>query len=94
MIPFTVLERCLRVIELSGIMAEKGNQNSISDAGVGVLSAKCAAEGAYLNVVINLADIKDPDWVVDVRRKADSIIEQIRTSSAAKMDVVNKALKI
>lgn len=94
LIPFSVLERCLRVIELAGIMAEKGNQNSISDAGVGVLSAQCAAEGAYLNVIINLADINDTDWVADIREKADKIIALVRTNAAAQMAVVNKALNI
>lgn len=40
-------------------MAEIGNPNSISDAGVGALCARSAVIGAYMNVRINAAELKD-----------------------------------
>jgi len=94
LIPFGVLERSLRVIEVARIMAEKGNQNSISDAGVGVLAAQCAAEGAFLNVIINLADIDDSVWVSDLRPKAVKLVEKVRESAKDAMMIVNKSLNI
>ena len=40
-------------------MAEEGNPNSVSDAGVGALAARAAVQGAFLNVKINAAGLKD-----------------------------------
>ena len=40
-------------------MAEKGNTNSASDAGVAALMARAGVEGAVLNVLINLGSVKD-----------------------------------
>ena len=41
-------------------MATKGNPNSVSDAGVGALALHACIEGAWLNVKINAADLKEP----------------------------------
>ncbi len=54
-VPFSVLQKLPRTIELAAEIAEIGNQNSLSDAGVAVLTAVTGAEGAYYNVLINLA---------------------------------------
>lgn len=50
-------------------MAKDGNPNSVSDAGVGALCIRTAVHGAYLNVKINAAGIKD-------RSIADKILEE------------------
>ncbi|HPQ42460.1 MAG TPA: cyclodeaminase/cyclohydrolase family protein, partial [bacterium] len=94
MIPLGVLERSRRVIDLAETMAQKGNRNSISDAGVGILAARCAAEGAYLNVMINIADIADPDWVAGVRERAGTCIADVRQAAEKALEVVNTALGI
>ncbi|MBN1879604.1 glutamate formimidoyltransferase [bacterium] len=94
MIPFNVLTRSRRVIDLAEIMALRGNQKSISDAGVGILSAQCAAEGAYLNVMINVADIADETWVNDMRERATQMIRSIREAAEKAIQVVHHALKI
>jgi formiminotetrahydrofolate cyclodeaminase len=50
---------CAEVIELSRAVAEKGNKNVVSDAGVAVLAGHAALKSAALNVRINLGAIKD-----------------------------------
>ena len=57
--PLRVCTRSLRVLELAAQVAERGNPNAASDAGVGALLAGTAVEGAALNVQINLGAIKD-----------------------------------
>jgi glutamate formiminotransferase/formiminotetrahydrofolate cyclodeaminase len=47
---------CFEVVEA---MAQQGNPNSISDAGVGALCIRSAILGAYLNVCINASGIKE-----------------------------------
>jgi len=60
--PFEVCTHALRVLELAGVVAERGNPNAISDVGVAVLLAASALEGAAMNVEINLGSIKDEDY--------------------------------
>src|SRR6185436_17021071 len=59
-IPLGVLEACPEVIGLNREIARIGLQASLSDAGVGAQMARAAAAGAYQNVCINLASLKDP----------------------------------
>jgi glutamate formiminotransferase / formiminotetrahydrofolate cyclodeaminase len=58
-IPLGVLEACPELIELNREVGRIGLQASLSDAGVGVQMARAAAAGAYQNVCINLAGLKD-----------------------------------
>jgi len=57
--PMCVCMRSLRVLELALQVAEQGNPNAVSDAGVAALLAATALEGGALNVQINLGSIKD-----------------------------------
>ena len=54
-VPLQVLQDCAVLIDIAGIVVKDGNQNSLSDAGCAVLNAVAAAEGAFMNVLINLA---------------------------------------
>lgn len=94
LIPLDVLKRSLRTIEIAEIMAQRGNQNSISDAGVGVLSALCAAEGAFLNVMINIADVDDKQWVEKTRTIAVETVYKVRKAADKALQPVHKALNI
>ena len=54
-------------------MAEIGNPNSISDAGVGALCVRSAVIGAYMNVRINAAELKDESFKKEILAKAEKI---------------------
>ena len=58
-VPLDCAKECAEVVRLSGRAAEVGNQNVISDAGVGVLAAWAALRSAVLNVNINAPSLKD-----------------------------------
>ncbi|MBR9919857.1 MAG: glutamate formimidoyltransferase [Bacteroidetes bacterium] len=64
-VPFKVMELCTASFEVIRAMAEKGNPNSASDAGVGALCARAAIHGAFMNVQINCADVEDKDFVAE-----------------------------
>ena len=68
-IPFRVMNKSLESMEIIKAMAEEGNPNSVSDAGVGALCARAAVMGAYLNVKINAAGLSDKDFVMDILEK-------------------------
>ena len=68
------METAFESFKLLEEMAKNGNPNSVSDAGVGVLCAKTAVEGAYLNVIINCKDLDDKAFVDDMTGKAESLL--------------------
>jgi glutamate formiminotransferase/formiminotetrahydrofolate cyclodeaminase len=56
-------------MEVIKAMAEVGNPNSVSDAGVGALCARSAVMGAFMNVRINASGYDDKGFVDDVLKK-------------------------
>jgi glutamate formiminotransferase/formiminotetrahydrofolate cyclodeaminase len=54
-------------------MVEKGNPNSITDAGVGALCARTAVKGAVMNVRVNLQGFEDADFVKKSLQKAKEL---------------------
>lgn len=56
-IPANVLRKCKETITLIKVICERGNQNSLSDAGVASSLVSTAAEGAFLNVLINCSSL-------------------------------------
>ena len=58
-IPFKVMQASYDSMEVIKAMAEAGNPNSVSDAGVGALCARSAVMGAFINVRINAAGYDD-----------------------------------
>jgi glutamate formiminotransferase/formiminotetrahydrofolate cyclodeaminase len=77
LVPLAVLRRSLEAARLAKSVVERGNKNSISDGGVAALTARSAAEGAYLNVRINLPGITDGDFRRETLAEADMLREQV-----------------
>ena len=72
-VPFRVMQLSAAALPLAVAMAEQGNPNSVSDAGVGALCARAAVRGAYLNVRINAKGLADRNYVRQVIRKGAAI---------------------
>ncbi len=58
-VPLRTAEACVRALELIEAVAEAGNENAVSDAGVAAWLARAGAEGAALNVRINLPSVSE-----------------------------------
>lgn len=71
-IPLKVMEKSLEVLKFSKTVAEKGNVNAVSDAGVAALMAKAAVLGAGYNVKINLGSIEDESFAEQTRKTSES----------------------
>lgn len=89
LIPLKVAEKALDVLSLAKVVAEKGNVNSISDAGVSALMAKASLDGAILNVRINLSGLGDADFV----RKLSGEIEGYQSKADALADDILKTVE-
>ncbi len=63
LVPLSVMKHALDAMALAKAVAERGNVNSVSDAGVSALMLQAGAESAALNVQINLKNIGDTDFV-------------------------------
>lgn len=72
-VPLRTMKRAVEVFEILRAMAEQGNPNSVSDAGVGALAARSAVLGARLNVRINAAGLKDRAVADALTAEADAI---------------------
>lgn len=81
--PLATLERTIPALDCAMAVAEHGNPNSLSDAGVAGLMARAAAMGAYYNVLINLAGITDEKWSKDIRTKADLLLANAEEKAEA-----------
>lgn len=91
-IPLRVMEVALDSMAVMKAMAEVGNPNSVSDAGVGALCARAAVRGAYLNVRINAGDLKDKVFVQDVLSRGQKMLEQAEAQEREILAIVNEKL--
>ncbi len=85
-VPLRTMKAAERVLPIVKAMAEQGNPNSVSDAGVGALAARSAVLGARLNVRINAAGLKDRAKAEALIAEADAIAERV---VAAEQEVLN-----
>ncbi len=87
-VPLKVMQLTHDSMEILKAMAETGNPNSVSDAGVGALCARTAVEGAFLNVKINAAGLKDEVYLKNVLEKAKNLLLWAREREAEILEIV------
>jgi len=77
-VPLKIMSNCIEALKIADRVSEIGNINSISDVGVAGCMGKAGAEGAYLNVKINLSGIKDEKFKKEILQKADKKLEEAK----------------
>lgn len=90
--PLKVMQTAYESMALIAEMAEKGNPNSVSDAGVGALCARSAVYGAFLNVKINAASLSDKEKAKAYTDKAATILKNALDKETAILKVVESKL--
>lgn len=91
-IPFRVMENAYASLEIIKAMAFEGNQNSVSDAGVGALCASMAVSGAYMNVRINASGLTDKSMAEEYIIKGKKIEENTKTIAEEVIAYVNSKI--
>ncbi|MFH1862762.1 MAG: cyclodeaminase/cyclohydrolase family protein [bacterium] len=88
-VPLNVMETALQALEVTLTVAEKGNVNSASDAGVAGLLLVAAIDGAALNVRINLSGLANHPFAEhaaqrlrEINKKRDELFAAIQTDVA------------
>jgi len=77
LVPLEVMRHCIDGLALTQEVAQSGNVNSVSDAGVAAIMLHAAAEAASLNVKINLSSLSDTEFV---GWKSDEVETLLKTS--------------
>ncbi len=89
-IPFNTMKLCYESMRVMLEMAKTGNPNSISDAGVGAISARGGVMGAWLNIKINAKDLKDRNYAENILTEAKQISEKTRQLETEILSIVNE----
>jgi glutamate formiminotransferase / formiminotetrahydrofolate cyclodeaminase len=92
-VPFKTMQRTFDSFEIIKAMAENGNPNSVTDAGVGALCARSAVIGAFLNVKINASGLKDKDFAAEILKQASEIVSKAVKFENEILEIVNRKLK-
>lgn len=91
-VPLRTMQRSFDAFEIIKAMAEDGNPNSVSDAGVGALCARSAVMGAFLNVKINAAGLRDRSYADNVLAEGAEIVSKAVALEAEIMAIVDRKI--
>jgi glutamate formiminotransferase/formiminotetrahydrofolate cyclodeaminase len=91
-VPFKVMQLCYDSMAVIKAMAEVGNPNSVTDAGVGALCARSAVMGAFLNVKINAAGLTDKAFAEQLITKGNVLEQQAQQAETEILSLVNSKI--
>jgi formiminotetrahydrofolate cyclodeaminase len=91
-VPYRVIYLCKSIIPTLMVIAEKGNQNSLSDAGVAISLISTAAQGAYLNVLINCTAYKENFGAKDILTRSEIDFREVKETCNKGLEVIEKKL--
>ena len=91
-IPYRTLCKSFEVFELCIAMVKVGNPNSVTDAAVGILCARTACYGAFMNMKINASSLDDKAFVNDILSKGQALIEKADILEKEYTDIVLKQI--
>jgi glutamate formiminotransferase/formiminotetrahydrofolate cyclodeaminase len=89
LVPFKVMQTAFMGFKLIEKMAETGNPNSITDAGVGALALLACIKGAFLNVRINASGLKDKEFVSTIIAMGEDIERKASIAEKRILDNIN-----
>ncbi len=92
-VPFKTMELCYNCMEVAKAMAEIGNPNSVTDAGVGALAARSGVIGAFLNVKINAAGLDDKEFATKIIADGEAMVEKAKALEAEILKIVDTKIE-
>lgn len=90
--PMSMMRACAELMTQIDIAALDGNRNSVSDAGVASAMARAAAQGAYLNIIINASSLKDTEKARALQTEAENLLHSVTAHSNTVFDAVIQAI--
>jgi len=93
MVPAEVVTTGMELLPLLETIIQKGNQNSLSDAGVAVSLTKTAVEGAFLNIAINCSSLSNQTFANEILIREEMKYEEIKERTAQIISSILKKMK-
>lgn len=91
-VPLRTMKTSFQAFEICKAMAETGNPNSVSDAGVGALAVRAAVLGAGLNVKINAGSLRDRVMAEQLIDEANQLIAKAKEAEAEIIGIVESKI--
>jgi glutamate formiminotransferase/formiminotetrahydrofolate cyclodeaminase len=91
-IPFKTMQLCYESMAIAKGMAEIGNPNSVTDAGVGALAARAGVIGAFLNVKINAAGLDDKAFAEKIIKEGELVVEKAKQQEEEILQMVHSKI--
>ena len=91
-VPFKTMQLCYECMSVAKAMAEIGNPNSVTDAGVGALAARAGVVGAFLNVKINASGLDDKASAEKIIREGENVVEKAGQLEAEILQIVHSKI--
>jgi methenyltetrahydrofolate cyclohydrolase len=91
-VPLRCCRVCREIIDLSIVVAQKGNSNVVSDAGVAVLTAHAALRSGALNVMINAKVMTDRQFATSRLAELDALLSHASAATEGCYQSVRKAI--
>lgn len=92
-VPMKTMEFSLEILELAREVAEIGNRNAVSDAGVSASLAYAAMESALFNIRINLGSIKDEVFVEEIEERSEDLMDEADELFEEVSDILDSKLE-
>lgn len=91
-VPFKTATESLKALKIIDYILEYGNQNAITDIGVGTLMLYTGVEGAILNVKVNLSSLENQELREYYSQKCELILSQALEIKENILSLINKKL--
>lgn len=92
-VPFQTLKLAVESLDIIKAMAENGNPNSATDAGVGALCARAAAYGAFLNVKTNISGLEDQSYGEQILQAAETYLKRVDAAEQEILQIVHVKMR-
>ena len=92
-VPADVIRNCREIIPFLETISKKGNQNSLSDAGVAVAVIAAASEGAFLNVLINYSSLSEKQKAAGLLTQAENLNNEVKEEARYILDAISSKIR-
>jgi glutamate formiminotransferase/formiminotetrahydrofolate cyclodeaminase len=91
-VPLETARAAVEVAQIAALVAEKGNSNAVTDAGVAALLAEAACKGADYNVRVNVSALEDPAKGAGLAKESRDLVKKVVEAAARVATRVESAL--
>jgi formiminotetrahydrofolate cyclodeaminase len=91
-IPLEVIQTCNETCGYIHTAAEKGNQNSVSDAAVALSLLQTSAQGAYMNVLINCSSLTNKTAGGEILKRSEVLLDEVKESCSRSINEISQRL--